>query len=626
MVHEIAPRGDDEPLANESTSSVPGVPARRPRVWPAIVLIALYWAVALGIGWAELPIYTTFMSSAGALMLLTLAFPIWWLTNGTFRGRDRLLVLAVLVAGGAAASAAWQSGQAIFSGIFTALPIVFTVWTGGLLIARWRSPRAGVRTAMAAISLVWFVASLTRIDGINGDGKAQIRWRWNPSAEEIYLAERRAQASDGSAATAVGAVVDGDTSSGMPLELATGDWPAFRGPEHNSQVHGTEISTDWTADPPELVWKQKIGPGWSSMTIIGNRLFTQEQIGESEATIALEASTGRRLWSHEDATRFWDAQSGAGPRATPTFANGRLYTQGATGRLNCLDAATGHLVWSRDIAEDSNAPRPMWGFSSSPLVVDDLVIAYSGGQPQALLAYAANTGKPVWNAAAGAIGYSSPQLETLAGEPQVLLLTDLGLMSVEPQSGKVLWQYEANGHGVWRATQPAALGGDRLLIGSEDLGLVLLEIKRGDSQEGEPWTVTDRWTSSKMRPAFNDFVVADGFIYGFDGGVFCCVDAQDGKRRWRKGRYGHGQVLLLADQSVLLITSETGEAILAEAKPRAFRELAKIQAIAGKTWNHPVVARGCLYVRNDEEIACYRLTRVGDNQLAAEAMTDPASP
>lgn len=609
MVHPTTPRGDDAPPANDPASTVPPVTVRRPRIWPGLLLVALYWAVALGVGWAELPITTTFMSGAGALALLTLVFPIWWLTNGTFRGRDRLLVFAAMLAGGAAASAAWQSGQAIFGGIFSSLPWVFTVWAGGLLVARWRSSQAGAYTAVAAISLVWLLASLTRIDGMNGDGKAAIRWRWSPRAEDAYLAERKKQANADAGTTT-------DEAETEAIELGPGDWPAFRGRAHDSRARDVEISTDWTANPPSLIWKQKIGPGWSSMTILGDRLFTQEQVGDNEATVALDARTGSRLWSHEDPTRYWDSQSGAGPRATPTFAAGRLYVQGATGRLNCLDAATGRLEWSRDIAQDSNAPRPMWGFSSSPLVVENLVMTYSGGQPQALLAYDAATGKPVWNAPTGPNSYSSPVLATISGEPQVLLLSDKGLIGLEPQSGLLLWNYEADSHGIWRATEPAILGDGRLLIGSEDLGLVALEVKQ-EADDG-PWTVTELWKSRAMRPGFNDFVVADGFIYGFDGGVFCSVDAKDGKRRWRKGRYGHGQVLLLADQGVLLITSETGEVVLVEANPRAHRELARMQAITGKTWNHPVVAHGSLYVRNDEEIACYRLPQNAGNQLAAE--------
>jgi hypothetical protein len=110
-----------------------------------------------------------------------------------------------------------------------------------------------------------------------------------------------------------------------------------------------------------------------------------------------------------------------------------------------------------------------------------------------------------------------------------------------------------------------------------------------------------------MRPGYNDFVISDGCAYGFDGSIFCCTDVETGKRRWKGGRYGHGQVLLLADQCLLLVTSETGEAVLLEATPEAHRELGRFQAIEGKTWNHPTIAHGCLFIRNDEQIACYRL-------------------
>jgi outer membrane protein assembly factor BamB len=610
---------DHAPTSPGAATNGAPAPIRPPRIWPGLALVALYWAVVFGVGQAGLPITTTFMIDAGALALLTLAFSIWWLANGTIRGRDRLLLFAVAVAGGVASCAASLKTLGVFGTIFTALPFLFTAWAAGLLIAR-LLPRAGRWATIGAIATVWIVVSLVRMDGIDGDLNAKIRWRWSPSPEDTYLAERQKQNSTAVAGDRNGELDEHDSSGAddgvQPIELAAGDWPAFRGAERNSQTRGVEISTDWSADPPVLIWKQKIGPGWSSVTIIGDRLFTQEQVGDSEATVALDKRTGRRLWSHEDEVRYWDSQSGAGPRATPTFAGGRLYTQGATGRLNCLDAASGQAQWSRDIAQDSGASRPMWGFSCSPLVVDDLVITYSGGQPQALLAYDAASGKPVWNAASGPNSYSSPQLATIGGVPQVLLLSDHGLMSVEPRSGKLLWQYEANGHGVWRATQPAVLGDNRVLIGSEDLGLVSLEIKR----EGEQWIAAEQWKSRAMRAGYNDFVVADGFIYGFDGGVFCCVDAKDGERRWRKGRYGHGQVLLLANQRVLLITSETGEAVLVEASPRAHRELGRIQAITGKTWNHPVVAGGYLYVRNDEEIACYRLSRVSSDQLASDAV------
>jgi outer membrane protein assembly factor BamB len=337
--------------------------------------------------------------------------------------------------------------------------------------------------------------------------------------------------------------------------------------------------------------------------VVGDRLFTQEQRGEAEAVVCLDVATGREVWAHQDAVRFWEGVSGAGPRATPTFADGRLYTLGGTGVLNCLDAATGERQWSRDVVAEAGAKVPMWGLANSPLVVDGLVVVFAGGEnDKGLLAYRAATGDPVWTAAAGQ-GYSSPQLASLAGESQILFLSDHGLTALEPATGKVRWEHVASVPGVWRAIQPHAVGSAQVLFGSEDLGTVLLDVTRAEGS----WAATQRWSSRGMKPAYNDLVVHGGFVYGFDGPMFCCVDVATGQRRWKQGRYGHGQMLLLADQPLLLVLSESGEAVLVAANPEKHEELGRFQAVDGKTWNHPVIAHGRLYVRNAQEMACYEL-------------------
>jgi len=202
--------------------------------------------------------------------------------------------------------------------------------------------------------------------------------------------------------------------------------------------------------------------------------------------------------------------------------------------------------------------------------------------------------------ATGPVSYSSPQVVTVRGQRQVLFLSDTGLLDLEPASGKIVWEHKALGHSVWRVALPRQVDDTGIVIGSEDLGLVRLDLAHD--------TASPRWDSRALRPAYNDFVSQDGFIYGFDESFLCCVDAATGKRRWKAGRYGHGQLLLLTDERVLLVISEQGEAVLVSAKPDKHEELGRFQAINGKTWNHPAVARGCLFVRNAEEIACYKLT------------------
>lgn len=586
------------PAARETPSR-----PRAMRLWPGCVLVAIYWAVVLGFGFVAMPISTSFLTTAGVGALVVLLFSIWWLTNGTIRGRDRLVVFAAVVLGAVAAAALSDKTLGIAGVILFGLPWAYTVWIVWAVFARRFLPAYFRSGAIVATGLVWTYMSLIRMNGISGELKADIQWRWEKTREEQYLTERRQSADQPPSAD-----VDVEEESSAEVEAVEGDWTAYRGPLRNGEVRRVEIATDWNASPPKLLWRQRIGPAWSSMLVVGGRLFTQEQLGEEEAVVCFDAATGKRIWTHVDKTRYWDSQSGAGPRATPEFVAGVLFTQGGSGILNCLDAASGRVKWSRDIAKDSGAALPMWGFSSTPLVIDDVVITYAGGKDDhGLLAYHTSDGTPAWQVATGLVSYSSPQPVDLDGEKQILLLSDLGLIGVSAASGKLAWQYEADGHGVWRATQPAMLGPSQVLFGSEDLGTICLDVER---EEGD-WKASRHWTSRAMKPAYNDFVLYDGIAYGFDGGIFCAIDTKTGKRRWRGGRYGHGQVLLLADQGLLIVTTESGEAVLLKATPEKHSELGKFQAIEGKTWNHPALAHGCLYMRNDQEIACYQLPLMG---------------
>ena len=226
---------------------------------------------------------------------------------------------------------------------------------------------------------------------------------------------------------------------------------------------------------------------------------------------------------------------------------------------------------------------PYWGFASSPLVVDDVVIVAVEG---VLVAYDLATGDPRWFGPAGGAGYSSPHRLTIDGVAQILLMSSPGATSVTPADGGLLWEYPWPGGN--RIVQPALTAdGDILISRGDTTGMRRIEVAQGSGG----WTIEERWTSVRLKPYFSDFVVHDGHAFGIDGSILACIDVEDGKRKWKGGRYGSAQLVLLPDQDLLLVLSEQGELALVRAAPDQFAELARFPAIEGKTWEPPGAGR-----------------------------------
>ena len=451
----------------------------------------------------------------------------------------------------------------------------------------------GAHRCWSTILLACAAFTLVRTGGITADFDYDFHWRWTKTPEEQLLAQDARRADSCSPST--------------PAAAKTGaDWPGFRGPNRDGIVRGVRIETDWSASPPVELWRRPIGPAWSSFAVSGDLLYTQEQRGDDEVVACYNVTTGKPVWRHRDAARFWESNAGAGPRGTPTLSNGRVYTFGGTGILNALDAGNGAVVWSRNAASDTKTKVPGWGFASSPLVVGDVVIVATAGT---LAAYDVATGEPRWFGPNGGGGYSSPHLVTIQGVPQILLLNGTGAISVTPTDGKRLWEHQLSPN--TRIVQPALTAdGDILVNDGEGNGMRRIAVAQGSGG----WTVAERWTSDGLNPYFNDFVVHKGHAFGFDGSNIACIDLKDGQRKWKGGRYGHGQLVLLPDQDLLLVLSEQGELALVGATPDQFTELARFPAIEGKTWNHPVLVGDVLLVRNGQEMVAFRLSLASQNE------------
>ncbi|MFC1650155.1 PQQ-binding-like beta-propeller repeat protein, partial [Candidatus Latescibacterota bacterium] len=516
-----------------------------------------------------------------------LAIVVWWAFFSRAPRSERwgavvLMIVAMVVTSRIIhESITGMQGMMFFVYAIPFLSLAFVVWA----VASRRLSDVPRRAMMVAtILLACGVWTLVRSDGMSGDTSADFAWRWAETHEERLLSQ-----SGDEPMTLLSISEIAETGAG---------WFGFRGTNRDGIIGGVRIETDWSESPPVELWRRPIGPGCSSFAVRGVLLYTQEQRGDDEVVSCYNLTTGKPVWRHNNAARFWDSHAGAGPRATPTLSGDRVYTFGATGILNVLDAGDGSFVWSRNATSDTDAKVPDWGFASSPLVVDDVVIVAVAG---ALVAYDLATGEPRWFGPDGGVGHSSPHLLTIDGVAQILLMSEVGATSVTPADGMPLWKHP------WpepRIVQPAlTANGDLLLSAGAGKGMRRIAVTHGP----ESWNIEERWSSKRLRPNFNDFVVHKGHAFGFNGPSLACIDVEDGKSKWKGGRYG-GQLVLLADQDLLLVLTEKGELALVVAAPDQFTELARFPAIEGKTWNHPVLVGDILVVRNSQEMAAFRLS------------------
>jgi outer membrane protein assembly factor BamB len=386
--------------------------------------------------------------------------------------------------------------------------------------------------------------------------------------------------------------------------VAQADWPGFRGPHRDGHYDETPIATNWPADGLRPLWKQPIGGGYASFAIAGGRAFTIEQRREQEAVTAYDLESGRELWAAAYAAAFDEPLGGEGPRATPFFDEGKVYSLGAMGDFLCLDAASGKVNWKVNILADNQAHLLNYGMAASPLVVEDKVIVQAGGSNgRSVVAYDKLTGKPLWRVLDDEATYSSPMLVELAGQEQLLVVTDHRAVGLQIRDGALLWMtpWIVKEHNRDNA-QPVLLATNRFLLSAGyGTGSEAVEVSRTSAGfEARPL-----WHNTSLKNKFTSSVFWQGFVYGLDEDILVCLDAQTGERKWKEGRYGYGQLVVAG--GFLIVLSGDGQLALVKASPDRYEELAHFQAIEGKTWNHPALAGGKILVRNAVQMACFDL-------------------
>ena len=474
------------------------------------------------------------------------------------------------------------------------LGFIMLVWLLAWFCLQPRIPaevRVGVPVALIAFVAIFLI--VFRIEEVSGELVPKFTFRFAAPAD---------------------ARLEPPPAQGVTVQLHSTsdyDFPSFLGPNRDLKYGAVELADSWKQNPPQLVWRQPIGAGWGGFATVNGYAVTMEQRGDEELTTCYEIATGKPCWSHGRKVRHETLMGGVGPRSTPTLHEGRVYTMGATGILSCLAGETGEVLWERNLLQEfgvsaaEEAGNVSWGRAASPLIVDEKVIVPAGGpekSPVSLVAYDKLSGEEIWRGGTSQISYSSPALAMIGGVRQVLIVNESSVAGHDLQTGEELWSFpfKGNSNGDATASQAVPLPNDRVLVSKGyGGGAAVYQIEMSAGQ----WRANEQWRNAGvLKTKFTNAVIVDGNAYALSDGILEGVDWSTGKRLWKKGRYGHGQILLVGDKLLLM-----AELHLLNIGPRGAVELGEVPAISGKSWNTISMYGRFVLVRNADEAACFRL-------------------
>jgi outer membrane protein assembly factor BamB len=392
----------------------------------------------------------------------------------------------------------------------------------------------------------------------------------------------------------------------LTADLLAADWPQILGPSRNGVYAGPALADTWPPSGPRVVWRKAVGQGLSGPVVVGTRVIVFHRVANREVVEALDARTGTIEWRYEYATAYRDDFGfDEGPRAVPVVADGVVYSFGAEGQLHAVDLTKGTRLWSEDTMKRFNVPKGFFGAAGSPLVEDGRVIANVGGPEAGIVAFEARTGRVLWTATRDGASYSSGVATTMAGRRVAVFLTRAGIVGLDSASGQVRLQKP------WRSRSAASVNaasplivGDLLFVSAEyGPGAGVFRLADG--------ALTDVWASNDaLSTHYATSVHRNGILYGYHGRQefgpsLRAVELNSGKVRWSVDQFRAGSITLAGDR--LLIVRESGEMVLAEATPDAFRPVSQAKVLPATVRALPALSDGFVYLRNDDTLVCLDL-------------------
>lgn len=391
-------------------------------------------------------------------------------------------------------------------------------------------------------------------------------------------------------------------------QLPAADWPQYRGPAVDG-ITPEKIPTAWPTEGPKVQWKATLGPSFGSFAVDGGKAFCFIQRAvdgkDREVAIALDAETGKELWAVPLGEPVYDKQGGDGPRSTPTVDGKRVYFLGAYQILTCLDAETGTQIWQHDLVKEFGGKVIQWKNAASPLLEGDLIFVNAGGAGEALLAFHKADGKVAWKGEDDGATHSSPVPATIHGVRQVIFYTQSGLVSVTPQSGKVLWRYPFP-YKTSSASSPVVWNDIVYCSAAYGVGAGACQV----TKDGGTFSAKELWRNKDLPNHWTSPVCKDGYLYGIYGhgkantAPLKCIDIKTGEEKWSRDGFGGGGATVLDGAGNVLAQCDRGPLVLVNAKPDNYQELARAQIYGGQCWSMPVISGGKIFARNTKEGFC----------------------